>query len=262
MKSGGLKYHGQVSDFIRNTAFDAWRLRHQGTDHQERRRRHRPAPKPVDHQNELSASFGGHVPAHQTRSSSSSPTTSSTTAAAPTPPRFTVPTALERHGDFTELNGGRRQHGGLTGHRRQQSRLPLRSHHQHLHRRHLHPHALPGYEERHPHLQRHPGQLHLAHHAWRCRRSSPPPPIRHPDQQLHRRHPQRFRQPRPSTTASTTTSTRSIASPPSARWARSTTSTTIRQLPYLAPALHRRHLANIFPKVFDVEEPTPSPTPW
>ena len=24
MKSGGLQYHGQVSDFVRNTAFDSW----------------------------------------------------------------------------------------------------------------------------------------------------------------------------------------------------------------------------------------------
>ncbi len=35
MKSGGLKYHGQVSDFIRNTAFDSWSFTHQSIHHQE-----------------------------------------------------------------------------------------------------------------------------------------------------------------------------------------------------------------------------------
>ncbi len=49
MKSGGLQYHGSVADFIRNTSLDAWQFS-------------KGATKPVDHQNELAVTLGGHVP--------------------------------------------------------------------------------------------------------------------------------------------------------------------------------------------------------
>jgi hypothetical protein len=102
IKSGGLKYHGQVSDFIRNTDFDAY-----------------PFVKPAngrkadDHQNELSATFGGHVPGtsrvfffvaydkYHNRTVSNSA-------------NYTIASTLERTGDFTELNGGVGS-GGLSG---------------------------------------------------------------------------------------------------------------------------------------------------
>lgn len=89
MKSGSLKYHGSVKDFIRNTAFDAWQFS-KGTT------------KPVDHQNEFSATFGGHVPGtkrlfffvaydrYHNRTQAN-------------PQGFTVPTAQMKAGDFTQL---------------------------------------------------------------------------------------------------------------------------------------------------------------
>jgi hypothetical protein len=128
MKSGGLKYHGQISDFVRNTIFDSWaftakwvqipginpatgvayptcaaatnRIGCQG--------------KPVEHQNELSLSIGGKVPRtgdklffffaydkfHERKGAVYS--------------LYTVPTALMRAGDFTELNGNVGT-GGLSG---------------------------------------------------------------------------------------------------------------------------------------------------
>ena len=100
MKSGGLAYHGSVADFIRNTSLDAWQFS-------------KGATKPVDHQNELSATFGGHVPGtkrvffffaydrYHSRTFNN-------------PVGMTVPTPLELGGDFTELNGGVGT-GGLTG---------------------------------------------------------------------------------------------------------------------------------------------------
>ena len=103
MKSGGIKYHGQVSDFIRNTAFDLRGFNVKPVQ----------ATVPIDHQNEFSASFGGHVPGvkrlfffvaydrYHSRTVAN-------------PQSFTIATPLERAGDFTELNGGVGT-GGLTG---------------------------------------------------------------------------------------------------------------------------------------------------
>lgn len=109
IKSGGQKYHGQVVDLIRNTMFDTYGFQGNqqtkyavvnGTATQV------PAGKPVEHQNELSASVGGPIPFthhkgfffvnydkfHGTQTTN--------------PAQFTVPTALMRSGDFTELNCG------------------------------------------------------------------------------------------------------------------------------------------------------------
>lgn len=100
MKSGGLQYHGSVADFIRNTSLDAWQFS-------------KGATKPVDHQNELAVTIGGHVPGtkrvffffaydrYHSRTFNN-------------PVALTIPTQLELTGDFTELNGGVGT-GGLTG---------------------------------------------------------------------------------------------------------------------------------------------------
>ena len=63
MKSGGLKYHGQVSDFVRNTAFDTWGFTSQGC-HNHDSTGPRQAPKPIEHQNELSAQLRRHGSIH------------------------------------------------------------------------------------------------------------------------------------------------------------------------------------------------------
>jgi hypothetical protein len=114
LKSGGVKYHGQVSDFVRNTAFDAWNFTNKWATVKNAQGQDVPAPKPPEHQNELSVSLGGPVPFaghklffffaydkfHQRTS--------------PSPSLLTVPTPLMRAGDFTELNGGVGS-GGLSG---------------------------------------------------------------------------------------------------------------------------------------------------
>lgn len=113
MKSGGKSYHGQVSDFIRNTVFDAYPFLVKGQTAKNSGGVTVPAPKPIDHQNELSVTFGGHVPGlnrifffvaydkYHNRSFR-------------LPASYTIPSALERSGDFTELNGGIGA-GGVSG---------------------------------------------------------------------------------------------------------------------------------------------------
>jgi Carboxypeptidase regulatory-like domain len=114
MKSGGLKYHGQISDFVRNTIFDAWSFTAKAATVKNAAGQTVPAPKPVERQNELSASVGGKVPFtkeklfffaaydrfHERKGAAYS--------------LFTVPTTLMQSGDFTELNGNVGS-GGLTG---------------------------------------------------------------------------------------------------------------------------------------------------
>ncbi len=102
MKSGGLKYHGQVSDFIRNTAFDLNGFANKATIVTTATGKAF-APKPVDHQNEFSATFGGHVPGTKRvfffvaydRFHNRSATN---------PAQYTIPTAQERNGDFSQLS--------------------------------------------------------------------------------------------------------------------------------------------------------------
>jgi hypothetical protein len=62
MKSGGNKYHGQVSDFIRNTAFDTWCFTCKSATIVTASGARVPAPKGQEHQNELSLTLGGRAP--------------------------------------------------------------------------------------------------------------------------------------------------------------------------------------------------------
>ena len=123
MKSGGSKYHGQVSDYIRNTVFDSWSFTNKwvpklGSTLAQciaSANRSLCQNKPFEHQNEFSASIGGKVPLthdklfffvaydlyHGNGPGSGSPAF------------YTVPTTLMRQGDFTELNGS--PGNGLTG---------------------------------------------------------------------------------------------------------------------------------------------------
>ena len=89
MKSGGLQYHGSLATFWRNTALDAWQFS-------------KGATKPVDHQNELAATIGGHVPGtrriffffaydrYHNRTFAN-------------PITYTIPTLQMRNGDFSQL---------------------------------------------------------------------------------------------------------------------------------------------------------------
>jgi hypothetical protein len=102
MKSGGLKYHGQVSDFIRNTAFDLNGFANKATLVTNAAGQRVFAPKPVDHQNEFSASVGGHIP-YTKRVFFFVAYDKFHNRSASNPAQFTIPTAQERAGDFTQL---------------------------------------------------------------------------------------------------------------------------------------------------------------
>jgi hypothetical protein len=141
MKSGGNKYHGQASYFIRNTAFDTWGF----TQKWQQQPGINPAtgvayptcspvattgtvagetttyapragcqPKGAEHQNEISVTFGGHVPHTGNRLFFFVAYDRFHSRRAANPALFTIPTPLMIQGDFTELNGGVGT-GGLSG---------------------------------------------------------------------------------------------------------------------------------------------------
>ena len=106
MKSGGLKYHGQISDFVRNTAFDTWGFTNpwvQLTNPSTGAKYY--APKPVEHQNEMSASAGGYVPRTGKKLFFFMAYDRYHLRKVGNPALLTIPTTLMRTGDFTELNG-------------------------------------------------------------------------------------------------------------------------------------------------------------
>lgn len=131
MKSGGLKPHGQVSDFIRNTIFDSWSFLNKwqqlaginpatgvaypscsaapSTATVNGNAVNYPArfgcqPKPYEHQNELSASFGWKVPHTANKLFFFVAYDKYHERAYATPALATIPTTLMRTGDFTELS--------------------------------------------------------------------------------------------------------------------------------------------------------------
>jgi hypothetical protein len=141
MKSGGNKYHGQASYFIRNTAFDTWGF----TQKWQQQPGINPAtgvayptcspvattsvvggqtitnapragcqPKGAEHQGELSLTFGGHVPHTGNKLFFFVAYDRFHSRRAANPALFTIPTSLMIQGDFTELNGGVGA-GGLSG---------------------------------------------------------------------------------------------------------------------------------------------------
>jgi len=114
VKSGGNKYHGQVSDFVRNTIFDAWSFTAKANTVLNAQGQKVLAPKPVEHQNELSITFGGKIPhtANKLFFFVAYDKFHSRRGINPTP--VTIATTLMNTGDFTELNGGVGS-GGLTG---------------------------------------------------------------------------------------------------------------------------------------------------
>jgi hypothetical protein len=114
MKSGGLKPHGQVSDFVRNTAFDAWAFTAKAATTTNALGQTVPAPKPVEHRNEFSASLGWKVPKTGNKLFFFVAYDRFHARAGATYSLYTIPTLLMRTGDFTELNGNVGS-GGLSG---------------------------------------------------------------------------------------------------------------------------------------------------
>ncbi|MGD0683387.1 MAG: carboxypeptidase regulatory-like domain-containing protein [Terracidiphilus sp.] len=115
MKSGGLKYHGQVSDFVRNTVFDAWGFTAPALTVKNALGATVPAPKPVEHQNELSASAGGYVPHTGHKLFFYGAYLKFHYRNLKGPALYTIPSTLMQGGDFTELVSGAVPGTGLTG---------------------------------------------------------------------------------------------------------------------------------------------------
>jgi hypothetical protein len=140
MKSGGNKYHGQAAYFVRNTAFDTWGFTQKwltlpginpatgaayicssvattnvvGGQTITTAPRAGCQPKGAEHQNEISVTFGGHVPHTGNKLFFFFAYDRFHSRRAANPALFTIPTPLMIQGDFTELNGGVGG-GGLTG---------------------------------------------------------------------------------------------------------------------------------------------------
>ena len=110
MKSGGLQYHGQASDFVRNTSFDSWGFTAKAATTKNLQGQTVPAPKPVEHQNELSLSFGGVVPKTGRKVFFFVAYDKFHSRKGANPSLYTVPTTLMTQGNFTEMgciaNGG------------------------------------------------------------------------------------------------------------------------------------------------------------
>ncbi len=104
MKSGGLQYHGQASDFVRNTFFDTWGFTSKAatittlTGPKQ-------APKPIEHQNELSLSVGGKVPFTHNKLFFFVAYDKYRIRTGANPALYSIPTSPMLSGDFTELNG-------------------------------------------------------------------------------------------------------------------------------------------------------------
>ena len=111
MKTGGNKYHGTVADFVRNTVFDTWGFTAAYATQKKLVNgvvTTVPVGKPVDHQNELSAAFGGPITIPHFFNGHDklfffAAYDKVHTRSAPTYASATVPTALMRQGNFTEL---------------------------------------------------------------------------------------------------------------------------------------------------------------
>jgi len=118
LKSGSNRYHGTAADFIRNTIFDTWGFsapwatitNAQGV----KGFQNAVGSKPVDHQNEFTASVGGpiiipHVFNGKNKLFFNATYDRAHTRSAPVYSFDTLPTAQMRTGDFTQLlavNGG------------------------------------------------------------------------------------------------------------------------------------------------------------
>lgn len=114
IKSGGSQYHGQIVDVFRNTALDTWGF--QGNQQTKNalvngQITQVPAGKPIEHQNELSVSAGGPIPFTHHKGFFFANFDKFHSTQTTNPAQFTVPTALMRKGDFTELNCPQQSNG-------------------------------------------------------------------------------------------------------------------------------------------------------
>ncbi|MHB1021702.1 MAG: carboxypeptidase-like regulatory domain-containing protein [Acidobacteriaceae bacterium] len=105
IKSGTNQFHGSASDYIRNTAFDSWGFFAKAATEINPADPLGPqiaAPKPAEHQNELALTVGGPIRKDKLFFFVSYDKFHATSGVNPS--LLSVPTALERQGNFTELN--------------------------------------------------------------------------------------------------------------------------------------------------------------
>jgi hypothetical protein len=111
LKSGANQYHGSIADFVRNTIFDTWGFSAPAATVPtlvNGALTNVPAPKPIDHQNELTISGGGpivipHLYNGRNKLFAFGAYDKVHTRSAPAYSKATVPTLLMRQGNFTEL---------------------------------------------------------------------------------------------------------------------------------------------------------------
>lgn len=115
MKSGTLKPHGQVSDFVRNTVFDAWAFSAKAATTKNALGQTVPVPKSTENRNELSASFGWKVPKTANKLFFFVAYDRFHARAGAAYSLMTIPTPLMQTGDFTELSTGAAVGTGYTG---------------------------------------------------------------------------------------------------------------------------------------------------
>ncbi|MBB5065098.1 TonB-dependent receptor [Granulicella mallensis] len=98
-KSGTNVYHGALFEYFRNTALDAW-----GTFAKHSINAITGAPiKPVEHNNEFGGTFGGYIPHFKDKIFFFFSYDNTRFLSGTNPSYQTVPTVLERQGNFTEL---------------------------------------------------------------------------------------------------------------------------------------------------------------
>ncbi|MGI4826573.1 MAG: TonB-dependent receptor domain-containing protein [Janthinobacterium lividum] len=103
LKSGGNAYHGILATFVRNTIFDTWGFSAPALTQKTASGATIPAAKPVEHQVEIVASGGGPIPFTHKKGFFYVTYDKYHGRAGINPQSLTIPTLLERQGNFSEL---------------------------------------------------------------------------------------------------------------------------------------------------------------
>ncbi|WP_245818006.1 TonB-dependent receptor [Granulicella rosea] len=103
LKSGGSGYHGTAAIFVRNTIFDTWGFTAPALTVTNAAGVTTPAPKPVEHQNEIVGSLGGQIPFTHKKGFFFATYDRFHSRNGINPSSLTIPTLAMRNGDFSQL---------------------------------------------------------------------------------------------------------------------------------------------------------------
>ncbi len=103
LKSGTDAYHGTAAIFVRNTIFDTWGFTSPAATSKDAAGNTVPAVKPVEHQNEIVGAVGGPIPLTRSKGFFYATYDRYHGRNGINPNQLTVPTALMRQGNFSEL---------------------------------------------------------------------------------------------------------------------------------------------------------------